>query len=66
MVTVYKYVIAINNCSMVVDGVTQDQEVLATYVYNDDFDYGSIEVDDLVAEMYQEGRTKYYSIEQVI
>ena len=51
---------------MVVDGVTQDQEVLATYVYNDDFDYGSIEVDDLVAEMYQEGRTKYYSIEQVI
>lgn len=66
MATVYKYVIAINNCSMVVDGVTQDQEVLATYVYNDDFDYGSIEVDDLVAEMYQEGRTKYYSIEQVI
>ena len=66
MVTVYKYVIAINNCSMVVDGVTQDQEVLATYVYNDDFDYGSIEVDDLVAEMYQEGRIKYYSIEQVI
>ena len=42
MATVYKYVIAINNCSMVVDGVTQDQEVLATYVYNDDFYYGSI------------------------
>lgn len=66
MATVYKYVIAINNCSMVVDSVTQDQEVLATYVYNDDFDFGSIRVDDLIAEMYEESRTKYYSIEQVI
>lgn len=62
----YKFVIAINNCSMVVDSVTQDQEVLATYVYNDDFDFGSIRVDDLIAEMYEESRTKYYSIEQVI
>jgi hypothetical protein len=66
MAKVYKYVIAINNCSMVVDSVTQDQEVLATYVYNDDFDFGSIRVDDLIAEMYEESRTKYYSIEQVI
>ena len=61
----HKFVIAINNCSMVVDKVNGYQEILATYAYNDDFDYGSIVIDDLIAEMYQEGRTKLYSIEQV-